>query len=108
MQQKFPMKDALLVNARVADISKRLDVSFSDVWYFASRLPAICRNVLHSQFLLYQSYSFSSHLLSIDRADHQWHEVKQNRNCVGDLMFPDLCRVMLSVLTIPHSNASLE
>ena len=108
MQQKFPMKDDLLVNARVADISKRLDVSFSDVWYFASRLPTISRDVLHRQFLLYQSYSFSSHLLSIDRADHQWHEVKQIRNCVGDLMFPELCRVMLSVLTIPHSNASSE
>jgi len=43
-----------------------------------------------------------------ERVDHSWVEINKIQDSVGTFLFAKLSKVMLGILTIPHSNASCE
>ena len=108
--KKFPFHDQLLKHAEVVDVAKRGDASFESVKFFMDRFPCtLPKNVesvddqmydqIEEEFLKYQvdgKLDFEEK----DRIDCQWAKMAIN--------YPNLGRVMLGVLCIPHSNADSE
>ena len=43
-----------------------------------------------------------------ERVDDSWVEINKIQDSVGTFLFAKLSKVMLGILTIPHSNASCE
>ncbi|MGH0167138.1 UNVERIFIED_CONTAM: hypothetical protein FKN15_051927, partial [Acipenser sinensis] len=106
------LQDELLRNAQVADISQWEKVLFDCVRYFVDRSGLVKEDEmdeLGSQFVRYQIFSFSEDMLSADRADVAWNMIGQLKNCTTQKSsFSVLVKVMLVILTIPHSNADSQ
>ena len=111
VSQKLPLREELLQHAEVADVSVRIEKSFSDVNYFIKRfecllpLPAESTfddefNKLEEEFANFQVASLPSTIIQVERIDIQWKLLSKD--------YPYLANVMLGVLTIPHSNAACE
>jgi hypothetical protein len=92
MREKFPFQDALYFNAKVADISNRIQAPYSALEYFLDRfpvieesvMPGVSRDVLQQEYLNVQVDTFSPDLLSKDRIDVQWVEIgKLTDSCHG-------------------------
>lgn len=116
---KFPLKDEVLIHAEVANISTICNASFSSVKFFIERFPVIFADteqnldeeldVLQSQFCNFQLESeLPQDISAEDRLDVKWSLVGEIKAADGTLKYDKLSRVMLSILTIPHSNAACE
>ena len=113
MVKKFPYKDPVLLNASVADMSTRDSADFNSIRYFRGRFPCLRMNAeemdkLEGQFMTYQTDVLPESITSCDRPDTQWHLMSQLKDGYGHLKYPLLCRVMLAILCIFHSNADCE
>ena len=110
----FPFGDPVLVNAEVADISKRLEVDFESVTFFTNRYNILMKDcpsldALEQEFLLYQTDKLSGEVLGAERADVAWAEVGKIVDPItGQKKYKFLPRVMLSILTMFHSNTDCE
>ena len=117
---KFPLKSDILLHAEVADINLRMDAKFSSVRFFINKFPCMllvteeseslnaATDVLESQFLAYQLADIPTSVLQEDSADKQWAIMSKQKGPCGQLAYDKLSRVMLGILTIPHSNAECE
>lgn len=109
---KFPLDDEILQHIEVCDISLRTTASYSSVQYFIERFPRLVSvselDVLEQEFALYQCESFSGDILSEGRMDVSWFKISNIKNESGQPKFKTLSKVMLYLLTVPHSNSSTE
>ena len=117
---KFPLKSDILLHAEVADINLRMDAKFSSARFFINKFPCMllvteeseslnaATDVLESQFLAYQLADIPTSVLQEDSADKQWAIMSKQKGPCGQLAYDKLSRVMLGILTIPHSNAECE
>lgn len=115
MVHKFPFKDEVLVNAEVANISSISKTSFSSLRFFINKFPNIvtCEteqldeaiDTLHCQFCNFQLEETD---VGSGRIDVKWALVGQMKSANGLLKYDRLSKVMLAILSIPHSNAECE
>lgn len=109
---KFPLNDEFLQHVEICDISRRTSVSFSSVQYFIERFPQIISvselDVLEQEFALYQCEGFPVDIISEARMDVSWWKISNVKNESGQLKFKFLPKIMLALLTVPHSNAYTE
>lgn len=116
---KFPLKNEVLEKAEVAAIEKIENAKFSDVTFFTDRFPFILStkdnetrdmaiDELQKQFTLLQLENVSSLVKKEDTVDVKWSTVGNITGIDGHKKYDRLSKVMLSVLTIPHSNAECE
>lgn len=114
MTSKFPYNDPLLVNAQVADISKRHEASFHQLKYFTDRfeclLPDSCtKDQLEEEFLAYQYTVLPTAVTEADRIDVAWHCINNIKDPgTGNYKFSNLCAIVKGILVIFHSNADSE
>lgn len=110
LKTKLPFKDDLLRNAAVADPEQQTEVTFSSVKYFTERFPAMLplnasAGELELEFADYQSTDISS--CKAERVDATWGNIAKLQEG-GERRFTNLPRLMVSILTIPHSSAHCE
>ena len=104
--KKFPLKDNFLSNAEVTDISKRSSLSFKTLDYFLDRFPGFLtltgesKDVLEQEFLRYQVDKLPENVFGKERMDEKWLVLQST--------YPALAKVMLSILSVSHSNADSE
>lgn len=93
---KFPLKDPLLMHARVANLERRQETPFVSVEYFVRRFHFM-EDDIDTLELEYASYQSDPSVDKIDasKADLAW-------------MDAHLVQVMMLILSISHSNASDE
>ncbi|XP_067668324.1 uncharacterized protein [Haliotis asinina] len=113
IKQKFPLTDTLLSHAEVADIDLQLHKSLSDLQYFQKKYPCLvpvgCSlDTREMEYTTYQSYELPKALLEIDRMDKKWVRLSEVKDATDEMMFSNLSKFMLGILTIPHSNAACE
>ena len=110
-KEKMPMKDELLHHAEVADISTIRRASFSSVRYFIERFscmkPDCSMDTLEEEFSCLQVEELGD-ILTIERIDEQWGKVSEIRDTTGNKKFSHISKLALSILLIPHSNATCE
>lgn len=108
---KFPLQNETVIHAVVADIRKRDKVSYESVQYFCTKhsflLDEQDGSDLEVEFARYQCEDLPNEIISCDRMDVAWHMIKNLKNADG-YKFKVLPKVMLAILSIPHSNASCE
>ena len=101
--KKFPMQVDFLKHAEVVDLEKRGSSSFDSVRYFINQFPLLCKNVnmdtVEQEFMRYQVDELPK-LNGKLRIDEKWAELLH--------VYPNLSKVMLSILCVPHSNADSE
>jgi hypothetical protein len=109
MQQKFPFNDELLKCAKVAQIKHRQLASFNHLQYFATRYPQLVEDVdaLQCEFM---AYRVDPEINSItgETEDEKWGNIFKMTNFNGSPKYPKLARVVLSLMSIFHSNADCE
>ena len=109
LKKKLPFSDPLLLHARVADPARQVECTFSNIDYFLTRFPILGEGVsttdLMLEFSRYQSTDIRQCIK--DRADATWWAVSQVME-EGQLVFKYLPKVMMAILTIPHSSAHCE
>ena len=90
MMSKFPFDDPVLLNAEVADISKRLHTSFQQV------MPEECTlDKLEEEFLTYQVAALPAAVIMAERLDTAWHLISQTKDPVtGNRRFQNISAVM--------------
>ena len=108
--KKLPVNEELLEKAQVADVSMQTTRSVQDLMYFVDRFPVLMpkcsRDELELEFANYQTWDFSS--LSKKRIDHAWADIGCVEDEAGQFIFQNLSKVMMAILSIPHSNAGCE
>lgn len=109
----FKLDDKILINAEVADIQLRTTASFRSVHYFLDRFnhmmpPGASTDEVQKEFMNFQVDSLTPDITDADRADRQWQEIALLKDEMGTLKYKFLPKVMLAILSIPHSNASCE
>ncbi len=115
--QNIPVGEPLFKHAEVADIQLRHKSKFEDVEYFVKRFPMLIGGLsdeklgkLQKQFLKYQvDPDLPSDLCDgTTRVDRAWAFLGSVKDTIGQPKYDLLARVMLGLLTIPHSNAYSE
>lgn len=115
----FPWQSETLKHAQVADVTKRDTTKFASVEYFTKLFPSLliisegesvsCAiDALEREFLKYQVAKLPECIVSSSRADEQWSFLAKEKGPDGSLVYEKLSRVMLGILTLPHSNAMCE
>ena len=106
---KLPFKDPLLQHLTVTDPSTQLTSSFADLEFFLKKFPSLINSSsisdIKNEFAIFQCTDISS--IISPRIDTTWFniwELQEN----GKQLFTHLPRIMLSLLTIPHSSAHCE
>ena len=106
---KLPFKDPLLQHLTVTDPSTQLTSSFADLEFFLKKFPSLINSSsisdIKNEFPNFQCTDISS--IISPRIDTTWFniwELQEN----GKQLFTHLPRIMLSLLTIPHSSAHCE
>ena len=112
MLLKLPFRSSVLKHVQVADVKKRQACSFSDVEFLLDKFPVLenqikSRNVLSAEFSNYQTYPFPPEVCDCE-IDTSWSRISSMTSASGVLMFSNLAKIMLSVLTIFHSNSDCE
>ena len=107
-----------MIHARVANVKEKLAADFTSVNYFLKAFPCLQRSsvevdVLQQQFALYQITPFSTKILlnsqgKDERMDTIWARIGELQDADGTASFKELADVMLTILTIFHSNADCE
>lgn len=114
MVGKFPYDDPVIINAQVADISKRQVLQFNQLRYFVDRfaclLPAECtKDQLEEEFLAYQITALPDAITTSERIDVAWHMISNIIDPLsGRKRFGNLSNVMKGILVMFHSNADCE
>lgn len=136
--KQFPLDNDLLINAEVADVDNRENVTWENVKFFASRLPTNGgTDNLHASFTHYKTFPLPvevsvkdskqqppSRLIPVQtnqqgdtsqhsnppsvRSDFVWHKLRLWRDFDGTYPYEDIACVMLGILSIPQSNAESE
>lgn len=112
MKSKLPFSDAVLCHAEVADPSRQLQSKLSSLHYFIKKFPSILppgfsSDSLQQEFLEYQSTDIRSCVKK--RADETWGEISKVVEREGqEPTFKALPKVMVAILSIPHSSAHCE
>lgn len=111
--KNLPISDPVLLHAEVADISTRASASFSAVQHLVTKFPAILPpdsslDCLEKQFKAYQRADVPSAIEQLPTSEEQWQKLGLLKDDLGDILLPHLPRIMLRILSIPHSNASCE
>lgn len=114
MRFKFPFSDEVLINAEVADLHRIDKMSFRSVKYLIKRFPAIQKSLgcneddlldkLQSQFCSIQVEDIPDNIKTEERMDVKWIKLCDFYKGKYNL----LTKFMISVLTLPHSNAECE
>lgn len=115
MLHKFPLNNEILIKSEVADVDNFEKASFSDVKYFVEKFPALIKifgydnfdslvDILQTQFCSLQLEDLPDDIKNEKRIDVKWGRINRYTNKKYEV----LCKVMLSILTIPHSNAECE
>lgn len=112
MREKLPLQDDLLSHATVVDPSKQVDSSFADLEYFLKKFPklkppGVTTTDIQLEFAEYQCTDIRRCIEGDGRDDTKWFSIGKMKKG-GDLLFPHLPKVMLGIMTIPHSSAHCE
>ena len=131
MQQKFPLSDDLLMNAKWIDVSDRIAGNWSNVEYFLQRYPllsSIPQDELYDEYFDYQTLKDSeigtqaweeAKIIDCEengvptvfhyRVDVLWWHIANMRLPETNLpQFRHLMKVAELILVLPHSNAEEE
>ena len=111
-KEKLPLSDELLCHAQVLDPAKQIDSQFSSLEYFLTRFPKLLPpdttlTDIQLEFAKYQCTDIRQCIEETDRIDATWREINQLKED-GQPVFKVLLKVMVSILTIPHSSAHCE
>ena len=110
VKSKLPYNDKLLEHAQVVDLTKQTESKFTSLDYFLKRFPKLLPEGttvgdVQAEFAQYQCTDIS-HCIE-DRVDVTWGNIgRLSEN--GELLFKVLPKVMVSILSIPHSSAHCE
>ena len=108
--QTFPLKDEVLLNACVADPSRRLSTKFSSVAYFVKRFHYMedKMDALEEEFGQFQVDPLESLVLD-QRVDTVWMEISGIKDkTTGKEKYLYLSKIMVMILSLAHSNAEDE
>lgn len=109
LKKKLPFTDPLLKHITVTDPSTQLNSSFTDLHYFLKKFPTLLGTAsisdVQNEFATFQCTDIGH--ISTDRVDTTWFKIGQLKEN-GQPLFNHLPRIMLSLLTIPHSSAHCE
>ena len=113
MIQKFPLKEKLLIEAQVCDVSCRSTNKFSSIRYFIERFPVLMPAIgniddLELEFAQFQCDSLTEDIEKTEREDCKWVKISQLKDDFGEVKYKFLPKVILGILTIFHSNAECE
>lgn len=112
MKANFPLQSEVLLHASKLDLTKREEWEFSSVNFFCSKFTVLGVtdiDVLRDEFRLFQSFNFPPAIEKEKRMDRQITMLSQLRSDIDNtVMFKNLCKVLLAVHCIPHSNADSE
>ena len=131
MQQKFPLSDDLLMNAKWIDVSDRIAGNWSNVEYFLQRYPllsSIPQDELYDEYFDYQTLKDSeigtqaweeAKIIDCEengvptvfhyRVDVLWWHIANMKLPETNLpRFRHLMKVAELILVLPHSNAEKE
>ena len=110
--KKFPINKEVLRHASVADPRKRLESKFESVSFFIDRFHLLedKRDSIQHEFAHYQLDDLSGVSISPDhRADDMWVEISKLKDkSTSEQKYVYLPKIMLAILSIPHSNAEDE
>ena len=112
----FLLKDEVLVNSVVLDVTVKKSVKFSQLKYFCKKFPCLLpgnnasdeMNQLEREFCLYQCENLSESILSEERLDTQWNMIGKIKDINTNLKFSLLSSVMLGIAVLPHNNVDCE
>lgn len=115
----FPHNADLLHHAEIADVSKKERKTFSSVKYFIEQFPSLlfvkgeetrfaAIDALEAEFLNFQVEKIPEHIQILERSDEQWASLAEEKNPLSKWKYEKLSKLMLGVLTFPHSNAACE
>lgn len=116
---KFPLKNEVLKHAEVARLSNIENASFSSVRYFVELFPIMLAvkegetqdaaiDEVQKQFTTLQINDISAICAAEVSEDIKWAQLASIRGVDGMAKYNRIARVMLSILSIPHSNAECE
>ncbi|KAK3778493.1 hypothetical protein RRG08_005777 [Elysia crispata] len=110
LNSKLPCTDELLQHATILDPKHQLQAKVTSLDYFLKRFPALIPedvtiSTLKYEFAQYQCLDIQ-HCVA-DRLDSTWAAVGQLREN-EEILLPHLPKVMLNIMTIPHSSAHCE
>ena len=111
MRNSFPINSEVLCNAQFLNILKREKCTFSNALFFLLKMPVLNCTVdqLQEEFVKYQTSSHPAPVMAESRCDKQWNLLLQHTSEVdGSRPYYHLARLALSVLSIPHGNATAE
>ncbi|GBN12322.1 hypothetical protein AVEN_250723-1 [Araneus ventricosus] len=107
--RKFPLQDEFFKHASVANIFKRQTADLQSVKYFTSLFNCcVDSDQLELELAFFQADSLSSEILEAERVDVALHKISQIKNSNGYAKYVALPKVMMSILSVPHSNAASE
>ena len=111
-KKSFPLNNPVLQHAEVADPALRDSAKYSNVEFFLHRYPAMlpdsCKQQdLQREFTEYQELS-DDEIPSKEKMDSRWTALATLKDEVGALKFTHLPSEMLSILSIPVSQAEAE
>ncbi|GFN78517.1 Zinc finger bed domain-containing protein 5 [Plakobranchus ocellatus] len=108
--EKLPYNDELLQHATILDPKQQLHAKLASLEYFLKRFPVLIPHAtsvasIKLEFAQYQCLNIQSCIQ--ERLDSTWVAIGQLRED-GQIILPNLSRVMLNIMTIPHSSAHCE
>ena len=110
--KKFPINNEVIKHASVADPRKRLESKFESVSFFMDRFHLLedKRDSIQHEFVHYQLDDLSGVSISPERrADDMWVEISNLKDkSTSEQKYVHLPKIMLAILSIPHSNAEDE
>lgn len=114
--KKFPLKNEMLLHAKVANLREIEHFSFNDIRYFVERFPFLLTvkegenteaawNELQKQFTTLQCEDLDVEGVAVDALVGSVGKM----NTVGGVpKYDRIAKVLKAILTIPHSNAECE
>lgn len=121
MVAKFPLRSEALAHAQVSNVSYAMkEGKWENINFFVKRFPSLllkkenetdsqATDQLQNQFQEFQLADLPLELpdSDLDREDRKWVHIGKMKQ-FGAPQFDRLAKVMLGILTLPHSNASCE
>lgn len=120
LQKHCYLDDETLINAAVANPSKRLEATFSSVKYFVDKFPSLLllpqvqendeveesMDILLRQFRKWQTSDFDQQ--QEETIDSYWFRLSKTKDQCGQPVFLQVSKCMLGILTLFHSNSTCE
>lgn len=113
IQLKFPLDDPVLKAFEIADLKLQKSAKVSSLTNLLHKFPSMMPNDASLddvilEYSLYQVEEIPVEILSEERIDSQWVKVANIKNENEAVKFKHLPKIMLRILTVPHSNAESE